>query len=183
MLALALWFIATLPQLSAVGGTSGSTPEGATANSTCTDGKVAFRGRCVEKDQCCEEDLCPAGSVFEFVKVPKCVPCSDAETQSGASYCAANRATDADRNLNVLYASLAEKFPSERRRLKEAERAWIAFRDKLCEAHAGMYTGGSIEKEIRGRCVAAETNRQIERLKELGEQWTEGRKQNRTPKE
>lgn len=140
---------------------------------------MAFRGKCVERDECCDEDLCPAGTVFEFVKLPKCVPCAQAETESGSSYCAAHSATDADRELNELYASLVKEFPSGRRPLREAEHAWVAFRDKLCRAQADTYKGGSMEREIFGRCLAAETRRQIDRLKELRALWAEGASGNR----
>ena len=143
---------------------------------------MLFHGKCVEKDQCCEEDLCPTGTVFEFAKTPKCVPCPQAETESGASYCAGQTATDADRELNEVYASMLKEFPLERRPLKEAEHAWVAFRDKLCQAQADTYKGGSMEREIFGRCIAAETRRQIARLKELRDLWSEGTSQNRKRK-
>lgn len=176
--ALALSFVAMLAHPVAAVPKSSTASEGSSgSNSTCGESKVAFRGRCVEQDQCCEEDLCPSGTVFEFVKAPRCVPCAQAETESGAAYCAARSSTDADLELNQVYASLVKGFPSERRVLKDAERAWIVFRDKLCEAQANTYKGGSMEREILGRCLAAETRRQIDRLKELRSMWAAGTRQ------
>lgn len=138
----------------------------------CTDGEVEFRGQCVSQDECCREDLCPTGTVLEFVKEPKCVPCAEAQTQSGASYCAAQDMGGADKELNSVYGSIIEAFPKQRDRLKEAERAWIVFRDKFCAALAGYYEGGSVERELIGRCKADETRRQIQRLEELRKEWS-----------
>jgi len=157
--------------VSSLAATSGKqlTPE----QPACETGKVAFRGKCVEKDECCVDDLCPAGMVFEFVRTPTCVPCAEAQTQSGAAYCAGREVDDADKQLNRIYQELVDRFPSERPRLKVAERTWITFRGKFCEAEAGIYKGGSLEKQVFGGCLARETRRQIDRLTELRKAWPE----------
>ena len=163
--------------------TQGSRSDSATTASTippepivnCPSGQTAFHGKCVEKDECCDDALCPVGSVFEFVKEPKCVPCSDAETQSGAAYCAGAQVEEADRQLTLTYRELIDKFPSEQQRLKVAERVWIAFRDKFCAAYAGFYKGGSVEREVFGKCLATETRRQVERLGDLRNAWSDGK--------
>ena len=87
------------------------------------------------------------------------------------NFCADNQADDADKALNVLYRKLSDRFPSQRARLKNAEHAWIQFRDKLCEAFAGMYEGGSMQPQVRAQCLEKETRRQIDRLKDLQENW------------
>jgi uncharacterized protein YecT (DUF1311 family) len=110
--------------------------------------------------------------VFEFVKDPTCVLCADAKTQSGASYCAAQELGQADKDLNSTYETLLESFPKKQEQLKEAERAWIAFRDRFCAAFAGSYEGGSVEREVVGKCKVVETRHQILRLNELRKEWS-----------
>jgi uncharacterized protein YecT (DUF1311 family) len=173
---LALLAAIALPRLCFGGGGEGQPAMSAPASTkrVCPAGSVSFHGRCVDKDQCCEESLCPAGTVFEFVREPACVPCSDAETQAGASFCAQRTASTADSDLNRTYKSLLAQYPEQETRLKGAERAWIAFRDKFCEMAAAPYDGGSKRGEVLSHCLATETKRQSERLTELLKEWTQG---------
>src|SRR5687767_1701347 len=94
---------------------------------SCEAGKVAFNGKCVVEDECCVEGVCPVGTVFEYVAAPKCVPCADAQTEAGASYCAARKSVSSDLELNRTYQLLIREFPSEKKRLQAAERSWITF--------------------------------------------------------
>src|SRR4051794_21286846 len=112
--------------LSSASGARPGAPDGGRPKSQpCAEGEVDFHGQCIAKDECCREDVCPSGTVLEFVKEPLCVPCSEAQTQSGASYCASQDVVRADKDLNATYGAIVESFPEKRVPLKEAERAWI----------------------------------------------------------
>jgi uncharacterized protein YecT (DUF1311 family) len=115
---------------------------------TCASDQMQFHGKCVERDQCCDDTLCPAGTVFEFVREPRCVPCPDAETQSGAAYCAGAKVDEVDKQLNALYRDLLNNFPAEQQRLKTAERMWVVFRDRFCEAYAGICKAAVLKRKV-----------------------------------
>lgn len=138
----------------------------------CRQPQVEFHSVCVEPGDCCDSSLCSAGEVFEFVKAPKCTPCAEARTQAGISYCAANAAATGNGELTALYKTLVEKFPAERERLQAAERAWMVFRDRFCDARAGFFSGGSVESAVKADCLEAETRKHVQRLKDLRDEWS-----------
>jgi uncharacterized protein YecT (DUF1311 family) len=126
----------------------------------------------VEKDECCDVALCPAGTVFQFKGEPECLPCGKATGQMQINFCEIQAAERSDDELNAAYSKLSADFPTQQSRLKAAERAWITFRNKLCDAYSGPFKGGSVEPELHERCVDEETRRQIGRLKDLRDVWS-----------
>jgi uncharacterized protein YecT (DUF1311 family) len=137
----------------------------------CPAGQTSFKGKCVSKGDCCE-DVCPAGTVFEFRDKPACVPCAKAEMQMAINDCAIGELQAADAKLNAEYKKMMGEFsPELTKTLREAERAWVVFRDKLCEARAAAYEGGSIQPQMLTQCKTAETRRQVERLAEIRKEW------------
>jgi uncharacterized protein YecT (DUF1311 family) len=139
---------------------------------TCHPEEVLFKGTCVARSECCVENVCPLGMVFEFIDEPLCVPCSETRTQSAASYCASKRVIASDQALDGAYRDLLQKYPQQGERLRGIKQAWVAFRDQFCEAYAARYKGGTAEREVVGRCRLEETKRQIERLQTLGKEWS-----------
>jgi uncharacterized protein YecT (DUF1311 family) len=84
--------------------------------------------------------------------------CNNLKTQLEMNACAANEYQRDDAKLNEYYKELAEKLgPSEKERLKAAQRAWIKFRDLQCEFEASRYEGGSIQPLVRSSCLAQVT--------------------------
>lgn len=149
--------------------------DGATAQPAikCPAGQTPFKGKCFSRYECCDESVCPAGTVFEFQDQPKCVPCAKAATQKGIEMCTGGDLDTVDARLNAEYKKMMAEFaPELTRELREAERAWVVFRDKFCRAKAALYEGGSIQGQILLDCKAAETRRQLERLAELRKEWS-----------
>jgi uncharacterized protein YecT (DUF1311 family) len=142
-------------------GTSSAAP------AKCAPDEVLFHGKCLSRNECCDETLCPAGTVLEFVDKPACVPCASARTQQAMNVCVNGEYKKADAQLNTDYKKLLADFPDQARYLREAQRAWVPFRDRLCDAMAATYEGGSVQPLIRGGCLVAETKRQIQRLSDL----------------
>jgi uncharacterized protein YecT (DUF1311 family) len=94
--------------------------------------------------------------------------CNNLKTQLEMNACAANEYQRDDAKLNEYYKELAEKLgPSEKERLKAAQRAWIKFRDLQCEFEASRYEGGSIQPLVRSSCLAQVTKQRNEDLRRM----------------
>jgi uncharacterized protein YecT (DUF1311 family) len=106
--------------------------------------------------------LLMAGSAL--AQGPKKSPCSDANTQAEMNICAGKEYKSADAALNRVYQQLLAKLePAEKTQLKEAQTAWIKYRDANCDFVADQYKGGSIRPMIYGLCLAdVTTNRTTE---------------------
>jgi uncharacterized protein YecT (DUF1311 family) len=111
--------------------------------------------------------------------------CADkANTQHALHVCANEEATRTDAELNKIYhqlLALAEGQPGAVAKVKNAERAWIAYRKAYLDA---MYPGenkqayGSIYPMEANLRYASLTRKQITALKELVEQYTSLNEQN-----
>lgn len=99
---------------------------------------------------------------------PKKNPCAQAQTQIEMNDCAAKESRAADQKLNKLYAELAAKLEPERlAKLKEAERAWIKFRDADCDFQSSLYKGGSIYPMIYNGCLTDNINHRLKQLEQM----------------
>lgn len=78
----------------------------------------------------------------------------------------------ADRQLNAAYRALTAKIDAEAKALLvDAQRAWIAFRDKECKYEAAPNEGGSIYPLIYAGCLTQLTKTRTKELEELAEQY------------
>jgi uncharacterized protein YecT (DUF1311 family) len=94
-------------------------------------------------------------------------PCSDLDTQAEMNICAGKEYKAADAALNRVYQQLVAKLePEETSQLKQAQTAWIKYRDTNCEFVADMYKGGSIRPMIYGLCLADVTRNRTSELKD-----------------
>ena len=94
-------------------------------------------------------------------------PCSDATTQAEMNICAGKEYKAADATLNRVYQQLVAMLePEEKSQLKEAQTAWIKYRDANCEFVADQYKGGSIRPMIYGLCLADVTRNRTSELKD-----------------
>jgi uncharacterized protein YecT (DUF1311 family) len=99
---------------------------------------------------------------------PKKNPCDRAQTQIEMNDCAAKQFRAADQKLNKLYAELSAKLDPERlAKLKEAERAWIKFRDADCDFQSSLYKGGSIYPMIYNGCLTDNINNRLNQLEQM----------------
>lgn len=90
--------------------------------------------------------------------------CQNAVTQTEMSQCAYHDWEIADAELNLAYkramallkdwdANLPEAEKGGAEALKEAQRAWITFRDKACEVEGYAMKGGSAEPLLVYGCM------------------------------
>jgi uncharacterized protein YecT (DUF1311 family) len=93
-------------------------------------------------------------------------PCEDAQSQAEMNICAGNEYKKADTKLNQTYQQLAAMLDDdEKAQLKNAENAWLKYRDTNCEFVADQYKGGSIRPMIAAMCLADVTSNRTTELK------------------
>jgi len=103
--------------------------------------------------------------------------CDNPQAQQEMNYCAAQDAERADAELNTVYRSAIadaqaadreyaqamggaagrDSGPGEEATLREAQRAWVAFRDAQCRMQSFEARGGSMQPMIDGGCRATLT--------------------------
>lgn len=94
--------------------------------------------------------------------------CADWSTlpQQGLNHCSYMQWQQADASLNAAYSAVMVVLGSspEAETLREAQRAWITYRDKACEVAASPMRGGSAEPLLRNGCLARLTERRAKDL-------------------
>nr|WP_175767588.1 lysozyme inhibitor LprI family protein [Burkholderia cenocepacia] len=86
--------------------------------------------------------------------------CANPQDQRAMNECASRAYARADTDLNRRYRALQGRLKDDRdgaRKLTEAQRAWIAFRDAECAFQTSGAAGGSIEPLARAVCLEAVT--------------------------
>lgn len=108
------------------------------------------------------------------------VDCDNAGTQMEMNYCAERDYLAADADLNEVYPQAIEAMrqidsylePARRgavESLRAAQRAWIPFRDKACEAEGYLVSGGSMMPLIVYGCLERLTRQRVKDLEGLVE--------------
>lgn len=103
------------------------------------------------------------------------VDCANAMAQQELNWCAEQDWMRADADLNAAYgqamalltaydAELEPVYQGGARALKEAQRAWITYRDKGCEAEGFPMRGGSAEPLLVYGCLARVTDQRASDL-------------------
>jgi uncharacterized protein YecT (DUF1311 family) len=91
--------------------------------------------------------------------------CADLETQSGMNQCGAARVLQADGALNAAYNQLSSELGEDgKRRLRDAQRAWIDFRDSWCDFESMSVERGSMHPLVVAACRARLTEEQSEKM-------------------
>jgi len=112
--------------------------------------------------------------------------CENPQAQQEMNYCAAQDAERADAELNIVYRSSIERaraadreyagvadgaggpsdgLPGEEATLREAQRAWVTFRDASCRLESFEARGGSMQPMIDGGCRASMTRARAAELR------------------
>jgi uncharacterized protein YecT (DUF1311 family) len=110
--------------------------------------------------------VCLVSSVVAFSQNQKPEPCSNAQTQTDMNICWGNEYKAADAKLNQAYRQLVAKLEEEEKaQLKNAQTAWLKYRDLNCEFVADQYKGGTIRPMIAAICLTDVTNNRTTELK------------------
>lgn len=110
------------------------------------------------------------------------VDCANAMAQQDLNQCAYTEWEAADADLNVAFqdaidlmqswdADLPEDEKGGAQALKAAQRAWITFRDKACEAEGYAMKGGSAEPLLVYGCMRQLTEDRTGQLKAMTEAY------------
>jgi uncharacterized protein YecT (DUF1311 family) len=84
---------------------------------------------------------------------------------AGMRACAAAEDTRQEARLNAGYQALMSKLPAPRQALlRDAERAWLAFRKSDCAFAGSAFTGGTFEPVAADDCVVTLTARRADDL-------------------
>jgi uncharacterized protein YecT (DUF1311 family) len=102
--------------------------------------------------------------------------CTDPQTQADMNQCAGREAAEADADLNLIYKEVVAHYEQMDRdsestegvkRLRAAQRAWMAFRDAECAVAGYEALGGSMESMLVSGCVAQLTKRRAAELRQM----------------
>jgi uncharacterized protein YecT (DUF1311 family) len=104
------------------------------------------------------------GSVFSQKR--KTGPCANPQTQSEMNQCAGKDYQAADAVLNQVYPRLAAMLDTdEKAQLKDAQTAWLKYRDANCDFVADQFKGGTIRPMIYANCLADMTRKRTIELR------------------
>ncbi|BCM18540.1 lysozyme inhibitor LprI family protein [Mesorhizobium sp. J8] len=93
------------------------------------------------------------------------IDCVAAKTQADLATCTAANAASADAGLNAVYKALAGRLaPADLKRLRDAQRAWIPFRDKECAFRTRPYADGSAYSTLVETCKTELTKVRLAQL-------------------
>lgn len=93
-------------------------------------------------------------------------PCANPVTQFEMNQCAGKAYRAADETMNQVYRKLVAMLDDdEKAKLKEAQVAWLKYRDTNCEFVGDQYAGGSIRPLIQATCLADMTKSRTTELK------------------
>lgn len=108
------------------------------------------------------------------------VDCAEPVSQFEMTACAAVLYEAADGDLNLAYglamakagdldADLAADEVTGEAMLRDAQRAWIAFRDLACAAESNLARGGTMQSQLLYICLERLTRQRTEDLRHFGE--------------
>jgi uncharacterized protein YecT (DUF1311 family) len=113
----------------------------------------------------------PACAIFLTAETAASAPCGQNSTQQELNVCSLEAYEKADRELNALYKQqIARLGESGKTRLKDAQRAWVVFRDKACLYEVGpREESGTIWPLLQNSCLEKFTKQRVADLKEYVE--------------
>lgn len=93
-------------------------------------------------------------------------PCANAQTQAEMNNCAGKEYQAADAVLNQVYRKLVSMLDDEEKaQLKEAQTAWLKYRDANCDFVADQYKGGTMRPMAHATCLADVTKNRTTELR------------------
>ena len=110
--------------------------------------------------------LLTASGIAQGQKRKRSSRCAHPKTQGEMNQCANNDWIAADAVLNQVYQKLLTYLDEgEKAHLKDAENAWIKYRDSHCTFVADQYTGGTAEPAVYDSCLADVTRHRTTELR------------------
>ncbi|MEW7107574.1 lysozyme inhibitor LprI family protein [Acinetobacter baumannii] len=86
------------------------------------------------------------------------------------STCSSNVLNSANQKINSVYANyMKELNPTEKLQLKEAQRAWIQYKEKDCQFQSSPVLKGSLYPFVHNACLVEKTENRIKELQDMQE--------------
>jgi uncharacterized protein YecT (DUF1311 family) len=105
---------------------------------------------------------------------PDAIDCKNPETQLAMNQCADLKAAKANARLNDVYSRYRKRLdPTQKKKLTEAQRRWLAFRRSWCEFVASGVEEGSAFPFVVLGCITEMTQHRIKELERISS-CTEG---------
>jgi uncharacterized protein YecT (DUF1311 family) len=105
----------------------------------------------------------PAGSV----EYKRCVA-SSGQRDAAVADCERSEYRRQDQGLNAVYKQLESKLdPSGKSKLRDAQRAWIAFRDSQCAYERSREDGGTLAPVLEASCLKRLTGQRVQDLRQM----------------
>ncbi|MGH6873317.1 MAG: lysozyme inhibitor LprI family protein [Rhizomicrobium sp.] len=107
--------------------------------------------------------LCAAAAPASEAPLYKTRDCGGLTVQADMTQCAGDNYEAADARLNGVYRQSMAALPDDaaKKGLRDAERAWIRYRDRHCEEDTAGEKGGSIWPMEMSLCLQDETDKRI----------------------
>ena len=87
--------------------------------------------------------------------------------QTEMNICAEANWERADAHINLTYQRLLKKLKApEKTQLRDAQVAWLKYRDLACELNASAVAGGSMQPTVRYACLERITKHRDEELED-----------------
>ena len=100
------------------------------------------------------------------------VNCSNPQTTLEMKICASQDYEKSDKKLNQVYQQLKPKLrENQRKKLVDAQRTWIDFRDKNCDFEASGVEGGTLEPVVKLGCLTNITNQRVKDLQRYSDEF------------
>lgn len=94
--------------------------------------------------------------------------CANPISQADMNRCAASEHASADKELNKVYNAYRARLDEEQKKqLRDAQLAWIRFRDLNCAFESSGVKGGSAYPMVLSGCLAGVTRARVKQLAEL----------------
>jgi uncharacterized protein YecT (DUF1311 family) len=102
--------------------------------------------------------------------------CRNARDQASMNRCAEDDYREADRELNAAFGRLMGELRDTglRNRLRQAQRAWIQYRDRKCRFETAGEEGGSIHPLVYDMCLTRLTRARTRELNDRLDCWRHG---------
>lgn len=112
------------------------------------------------------------------VQAQSSIDCRNPVSQVEMTYCAEQDWMEADAALNTVYGIalakmretdgyLPDNLKGAADALRDAQRAWIPYRDKACAAYGYLARGGTLEPQLIYSCRADLTRARVSELEKL----------------
>ena len=107
------------------------------------------------------------GSVYTVGQgTKKFDPCANPQSQAEMTMCAGKKYKDADAVLNQVYRQLVARLDDEEKeQLRQAQTAWLKYRDANCDFVADQFKGGTMRPMVAAMCLADMTQNRTTELR------------------